>query len=47
MEEGAFALTHRFLMVTLPVEALAAKHPPKHLTGTKWISIGHPPEGKR
>src|ERR1035437_6129229 len=47
IEEGAFALTHQLLTVTLPVEALAAKHPPQHITGTKWIPIGHPPERKR
>jgi hypothetical protein len=47
IEEGAFALTHQLLTIALPVETLAAKHPPEHLTGTQWIPIGHPPEGKR
>lgn len=45
--QAMLMVRYRHLTITLPVEALAAKHPPQHLSGTKGVPIGHSPEGKR
>ena len=42
--EGALAPAHQVFAVTIPIEALAAKNPLQHLTGTSRITLSHPPE---